>query len=226
MNYTNLTALAAAVAASANTNASAGIGALNLFNHNKNNNNNSSNCNSSAATKLNASTTLTSNLNEFNKRIICINKTSEITLHQIGTNLVDLTVCWHKMNDNCNKCNEPIYKANQFYCEKCSDEVKMNSSLTYTGALETSQNEANNLYEESENLTLRTVSTDIDTSSLIKQEFFESAELTRKSFDEEFATLIINSTGGKSLGAAVNSLFTSKPKDLITSDTIANFTFK
>lgn len=96
MNYTNITALAAAVAASANTNASAGIGTSNHFNKTTNNN----------------------AFNIHHKRVNCINNSldknsdnSQI-VHQIGTNLVNLTVCWHKMNDNCSKCNEPIYKGN------------------------------------------------------------------------------------------------------------------
>ena len=220
MNYTNLSALAAAVAASANTNASAGIGVLNLFTHINSSSNNNKSTDSHLSTT--SSVSIDSNLNEFNKRIICINKNSEITLHQIGTNLVDLTVCWHKMNDNCNKCNAVIYKANQFFCDKCGDEFKLNSSSTYSGALETPRK-----HEPLNDLTISsTLLTDLDTNSLIRHDLFESAELTRKSFEEEFSTLIVNSTkGNKSLEAAFTNLL-AKPKDLITEDTISKFTFK
>ena len=33
-------------------------------------------------------------------------------IHQIGTNLADLSVCWHKMSlsDQCGKCGLPFYK--------------------------------------------------------------------------------------------------------------------
>ena len=89
MNYSNITAFAASVAA---TNASAGISTFNIFNMNKN----------------------ASNIEK--RKIMCIhnmysneNIQKQNSIHQIGTNLADLAVCWHKMNENCKKCKGVIY---------------------------------------------------------------------------------------------------------------------
>jgi hypothetical protein len=45
-----------------------------------------------------------------------INIKNGLTLntHQIGTNLSELSVCWHKMSssDDCEKCGEPFYEGN------------------------------------------------------------------------------------------------------------------
>ena len=96
----SFTAIAAAVSSAANSNASAGI-----FNYN-------------------------SPKNELNKSKLMINKKSQespsepchVDSHQIGTNLADLSVCWHRvsMSDNCKSCGQPFYEANQFMCEKCN----------------------------------------------------------------------------------------------------------
>ncbi len=42
--------------------------------------------------------------------------------HQIGTNMSELSVCWHKTTDKheCTQCGEPFYEANQFSCPKCT----------------------------------------------------------------------------------------------------------
>jgi hypothetical protein len=102
----NITAFAAAVA---NTNASAGIGAFNFFNYNKNTSNNipiNSDINNIKRIMC------THNNNNFENKSISSNDLKEsINLHQIGTNLSDLSVCWHKMNaDSCKNCNETLYK--------------------------------------------------------------------------------------------------------------------
>ena len=63
----------------------------------------------------NASSNNKINSNEFNnnnnnnlKNGLTLNK------HQIGTNLSELSVCWHKMSssDVCEKCGEPFYEGN------------------------------------------------------------------------------------------------------------------
>ena len=103
--------------------------------------------------------------------------------------------------------------ANEFYCEKCLIEndlkkmsLNIDSSSNFTGNLED--------IEENSKLTLNTVLTDSENSfksfSLIRQDLFESAELTRKSFEEEFSTLIINSSRVNSLDLKTNFSISNK----------------
>ncbi len=91
----NFSAIAAAVAAAANRNASAGIGIESK---------------PSTNTCSHASNDSNDKDNESNQK-----------QHQIGTNLADLTVCWHRTTSSecCNKCGQPFYNANQLTCERC-----------------------------------------------------------------------------------------------------------
>ena len=91
----NFSAIAAAVAAAANRNASAGIG----------------------IERKSSSSVCTHASNEFNDA----ENDSNQKQHQIGTNLADLTVCWHRTNtsESCHKCGQPFYNANQLICDKC-----------------------------------------------------------------------------------------------------------
>lgn len=99
--------------------------------------------------------------------------------HQIGTNLADLSVCWHKMEnvEACKKCGRPFYNANQFECDVCCAA----SSSTTTTTMSTKDE------EEFDAATLSTTASSSD-----------EAEQTRKSFQEEFSSLIIKSDNFKS----------------------------
>ena len=76
--------------------------------------------------------------------------------------------------------------------------------------------------------TLNTYLNDEDSTfknnTLFRQELFESCELTRTSFEEEFATLIINSTCESSLDTPATGHSLSKNnKELITIDSLPKF---
>jgi hypothetical protein len=64
----------------------------------------------------NASNDNTFTSNEFNNNNNNKNLKNGLTLntHQIGTNLSELSVCWHKMSasDVCENCGEPFYEGN------------------------------------------------------------------------------------------------------------------
>ena len=87
----SFTAIAAAVTSAANANASAGI-----FNYNNNS--------KSDKTKITSSQNRKFQHLEANE----CNGDS----HKIGTNLADLSVCWHRtsMPDNCQFCGHPFYE--------------------------------------------------------------------------------------------------------------------
>ena len=105
-------------------------------------------------------------------------------------------------------------------CEKCIETSKESSS-DFSGALED--------LEPNSKSTLSSVLSDGDGSvndfSMIRQELFKSCELTRNSFEEEFSTLIKNSTRGNSLDLAT-SLSLGKNKELITIDSLSKFSTK
>ena len=93
----SFTAIAAAVSSAANTNASTGI-----FNYN--------------SPKANEK----SNLIATTKKVLSHSDTPECNpdSHQIGTNLAEQSVCWHRvsMSDNCQFCGHPYYEG---LLEKC-----------------------------------------------------------------------------------------------------------
>lgn len=154
-----ITSIAAALVAKAGTNASAGIGIKTL-------------------------TDSSSSIDGRKKVTSCMNSSlvNEEIQHQIGTNLADLSVCWHKMTwpEHCTKCNEPFYKANQSCCEKCTD----TEDNFVAGTLK------NSLSSENSILNFSTLN---QHDSLVKN--LSSVEyVTRMNFEDEFSSLIINST--------------------------------
>jgi len=86
----SLTAFAAAVSSATNANASAGI-----FNYNTSV--------KSEKPKISLSQVKRSHSDE------CASSPDS---HQIGTNLVEQSVCWHRvpLSDNCQKCGHPFYE--------------------------------------------------------------------------------------------------------------------
>ena len=104
----NLSAFTATLAASANKSASAGIISDSNPSNDINSNNRKTACTHSDAFDCVHTEDSSENGNQ-------------LLMHQIGTNLADLSVCWHKLNisDTCQKCSMPFYEANQFICESC-----------------------------------------------------------------------------------------------------------
>lgn len=110
---------------------------------------------STSSTSLSCSTSTSCQLAKINSA--CLNKhtcyfnNDNKLLHQIGTNLVDLSVCWHKMSvQNTNEMNT-------------QDQVSENTD---------------NLIEK--------------INPIVDQ--FQTDQLTRRNFEEEFNSLIIKST--------------------------------
>ena len=99
-----ITSIAAALVAKAGTNASAGIGAStiddkSLEGQRKRVTTCMNNINPNASSNINS---------ECNK----ITGSCDNKQHQIGTNLAELSVCWHKTSwpEQCARCGEPFYK--------------------------------------------------------------------------------------------------------------------
>ena len=102
--------IAAVVNAAANRNASEGI-----LNNNNNTHSQTSNkrfvCTHSHANETSSSNDAGLINNDLTKKLLISNDNNN-THHQIGTNLFDLTVCWHKvdMSDVCDNCGHPFYE--------------------------------------------------------------------------------------------------------------------
>ena len=116
--------IAAVVNAAANRNASEGI-----LNNNNNNTHSQTNNKRFVCTHSHANETSSLNDADLIKKLLISNDNNNNAHHQIGTNLFDLTVCWHKvdMSDVCDNCGHPFYEgkhllfvlANKtFYAEK------------------------------------------------------------------------------------------------------------
>jgi len=127
-------------------------------------------------------------------------------------------------------CN--FFQANHFYCEKCvaadqsilSTNSRLDSSYNFIGVLDT-------INESTESKsTLNTLLNDEDLTfknyTMFRQELFESYELTRSSFEEEFATLIINSTCENPLEAETSRSLSKNNKEFITIDSLSKFSTK
>ena len=103
----NFTAIAASIAASANANASAGIaGTANRSAAMGTDENRRSMCIHNVLKRG-------SDLNSLTARGDRPPSSDMHSLHQIGTNLADLSVCWHKISsfpDHCEKCGGAFYK--------------------------------------------------------------------------------------------------------------------
>jgi hypothetical protein len=243
--------IAAAITASASKNASAGIAAASSFSSNVESDkikraNNNFMCihttNNILNTKCDASSVESEQLQNLNRKSIGdISSDQQQTLigHQIGTNLNDLTVCWHKMpsSEECTKCGQPYYKVNQFVCEPCSrNELKPKSNslggnrsaMNFVESIELSllkKPTINPSRQEpliDENTSSSAVANVISVSdtiklsraakSLLNDEHDESetlltlkeiqtlneqasgSYLSRKSFDEEFSSLVIHAS--------------------------------
>ena len=110
----SLTAFAAAVSSATNANASAGI-----FNYNT-----SVKC---EKPKMSLSQV---------KRAHSDECASSGDSHQIGTNLADQSVCWHRvsMSDNCQNCGHPYYEGKFIFLtsEKKVNRCKYNQNKLYT----------------------------------------------------------------------------------------------
>jgi Ras association domain-containing protein 2/4 len=187
----SLTAIAAAVTSAAQANASAGI-----FNYNISN---------TPPAKAIIKTNSTGDSQHIQE---CY---SEAHHHQIGTNLADLSVCWHKVTlpDNCQFCGHPFYEANQFLCHNCNGTTNNEKIL-----LEEDLSIFEKIMPKDEDLNL--MATLNDTS--------KDETAAKFSFELEFSSLILNSN----LSTAVDSLLLkhsqSLPKlsdqiDLISSHT-------
>ena len=174
INNTKITSIAAVAAKAVNTNASAGIGA-------------------SSVTKSLDRTVCINNGIRCNESI-----GSCETQHQIGTNLADLTVCWHKLSlpEHCVKCGEPFYKANQFCCEKCEqiDEFLIAGTLSdeFFDSIKKKK-----FHTDSNCSTLLSI---INSNSLNDVDSLKHLSelpmltyLTRKNFEDEFSSLVITS---------------------------------
>jgi hypothetical protein len=101
MNTNKITSIAAALVAKAGTNASAGIGAL------------ASEDSSGIDNARRRVTNCMHNVHSSNSTLERSLKPTSVGdhKHQIGTNLSDLSVCWHKPTwpEQCSKCGEPYY---------------------------------------------------------------------------------------------------------------------
>lgn len=120
-------------------------------------------------------------------------------LHQIGTNLVDLSVCWHKMakKEKCNKCGKSISKSsqNQNFCDKCIKKYNINQTLMLTQT----QMEPKVEEEKQQKVKIPNQVEDSSIQTLIEKiepivDEHKTDDLTRKSYQEEFSSLIIKST--------------------------------
>lgn len=165
-----ITSIAAALVAKAGTNASAGIGIKATL----------------PDTSIDTKKRLTNCMNNS----LAAEEVNEQIQHQIGTNLADLSVCWHKTTwpEHCIKCGEPFYKANQSSCEKCND-------CEENFVAGTLKNSLSAISSESSLLNFNSTLSQHD--SLVKN--LPSVEyITRKNFEDEFSSLIINSTKNSS----------------------------
>jgi hypothetical protein len=95
----SLTAFAAAVTSATNANASAGI-----FNYN-------------TSVKSEKPKILLSQLKRAHS-----DECASSESHQIGTNLAEQSVCWHRvaMSDNCQRCGHPFYEGNNTFLTQVS----------------------------------------------------------------------------------------------------------
>lgn len=96
-----ISSIAAALVAKAGTNASAGVGALKAES-------------TGADARKRVTNCMHTNSPNLSNNLECNETTGscEHKQHQIGTNLVELSVCWHKTtwSEHCHKCGEPFYK--------------------------------------------------------------------------------------------------------------------
>ena len=190
INNTKLSSIAAVAAKAVNTKASAGIGA----------------------------STVSKNL----ERTVCMNNAMHCnesmnacmeTQHQIGTNLADLTVCWHKLGlpEHCVKCGEPFYKANQFSCEKCEqiDEFLIAGTLSDEFFDSIKKNKFHKTDSNCSTLLsiINSNSPSLNDGDSLKylNELPVLTYLTRKNFEQEFSSLVI--TTNKNLAILDNKTF-------------------
>ncbi len=211
-----ITSIAAALVAKAGTNASAGIGA------------NLSDKQESTRKRITSCTTNSSNsLTAKNSESDQIEATNSCK-HQIGTNLSELSVCWHKMTwpDNCNRCGEPFYRVNQFECEKCDSEDDLvagalrneffDKSLDIKGGLSSNPTlSSSTLSSLFLNIAPISDCQPLKEEKNLNEDLAGVEYLTRKNFEDEFSSMIINSTCGGS-NKVLSSEFDSMPNHDIT----------
>jgi len=211
-----ITSIAAALVAKAGTNASAGIGA-NLTSKQEST--------TTARKRVTSCTNSFNNLNHQSTDSDQLEATNSCR-HQIGTNLSDLSVCWHKMTwpEHCNKCGEPFYKANQFVCEKCDSEDDpvagtlrnefFDKSMGKKGGQSSDQAFSNSSTLSSLFSNIAPLS-DTQTPETDSEELASVEYLTRKNFEDEFSSMIINSTCGSEIALSSDE-FKSIPRHDIT----------